>query len=369
MADQTKFPYLLTGMSPIVLGVLAVGGLLVGAKPVSAQTCTGGASDPDTCRGNVCVGTLFGGRVVCTANDVRIGFADNVRDPVTQAPIISCFRGSTLTFQADFHVELTAQERFDIGLYFATDGDPNDNGARTGECSVSKITAANNDDNFINLDDPGQPGDTCGDINAANDPQVVTLTLSAECVEGDLFFNAATGECQATAPSPDAPRCMSLPNCTSWRQTGANDVCNSPLDAFPGTTSKCNCDDTFGIPVIVETPSGAVNKTAIKAVVTYQVSVTNNSSQVTVEINSLVDNVYGDLATRSGSTCSSLIGTTVAPGATSNTCEFTAEYLNPGTVGNLTNTVTAVVEDTQDPTNTQNFSGSTTINVNLDVSP
>ena len=67
---------------------------------------------------------------------------------------------------------------------------------------------------------------------------------------------------------------------------------------------------TFGIPVIVETPSGAVNKTAIKAVVTYQVSVTNNSSQVTVEINSLVDNVYGDLATRSGSTCSSLIGTT-----------------------------------------------------------
>src|SRR6185436_11498976 len=28
---------------------------------------------------------------------------------------------------------------------------------------------------------------------------------------------------------------------TSWRQPGANDLCLSPLAAFPGAPSKCNC--------------------------------------------------------------------------------------------------------------------------------
>ena len=89
-------------------------------------------------------------------NDVRIGFADNVRNPTTGTPITSCISGSTLDFKADFHVELTAQARYDIGLYFATDGDAAHDGARAGQCSVSKITATNNTGNFINLDNPDE---------------------------------------------------------------------------------------------------------------------------------------------------------------------------------------------------------------------
>jgi hypothetical protein len=134
MAYRTKFWHLL----PIVLAVLAVGGLLVGAQPAGAGTVTG----------NVCMQTLFtaGGNsqtLGCTANDVRIASAGNVRDPVTDEPITSCIEGSTLNFKADFEVVLTAQTRYDIGLYFATDGDPNGDGARTGQCAVSTIDATN----------------------------------------------------------------------------------------------------------------------------------------------------------------------------------------------------------------------------------
>src|SRR5512132_4179282 len=123
----------------------------------AADSCDGTANDPATCTGrgtnhtSVCMGTLFGGSLNCTANDVRIGRAENVRDAQGQT-ITSCVEGSTLNFTADFRVELTAQARYDVGLYFATDGDPQADGARGGACSVSKITASNNQINFVNLD-------------------------------------------------------------------------------------------------------------------------------------------------------------------------------------------------------------------------
>ena len=49
---------------------------------------------------------------------------------------------------------------------------------------------------------------------------------------------------------------------------------------------------------------------------TYTVVVSNPGTE-TVTINSLNDNVYGNLATRPGSTCGALIGNTLAPGASS----------------------------------------------------
>ena len=39
----------------------------------------------------------------------------------------------------------------------------------------------------------------------------------------------------------DGDGTVDLPNCTSWRQPGANDLCLSPLAAFPGAPSKCRC--------------------------------------------------------------------------------------------------------------------------------
>lgn len=132
---------------------LTLVGLLVGTQPVfatnSPSACDGTSADPDTCTGrttgsgNVCIGDLsgFGTGINCTANDVAVGFADNIRNPSTGAQITSCVDGSTLNFTADFHVGTSGgATRYDLGLYFATDGDPNHDGAKTGGCAVSKIS-------------------------------------------------------------------------------------------------------------------------------------------------------------------------------------------------------------------------------------
>ncbi|MFN2503421.1 MAG: hypothetical protein ABR540_04165, partial [Acidimicrobiales bacterium] len=77
---------------------------------------------------------------------------------------------------------------------------------------------------------------------------------------------------------------------------------------------------------------------------TYTVTVRNPGTVETITINSLIDNVYGDLATRPGSNCGTLIGTTLAPGATSSPCTFTAPFT--GDAGDFkTNIVTATGTD------------------------
>lgn len=138
---------------------------------------------------------------------------------------------------------------------------------------------------------------------------------------------------------------MSLPNAVSWRQTGANDVCDSPLDAFPGTTAKCNVNPAFGIPVIVETATVTVVKVASPTsvpetggTVHYTVTVTNSASFVDLTIDSISDDTYGVLTTLpacgageppptctpSGTTsCASLVGTTLTPSGSAS-CGFDA---------------------------------------------
>src|SRR5204863_6423399 len=117
---------------------------------------------------------------------------------------------------ADYTVQLTAQTRYDIGIYFATDGDPNNNGALTGQCVLTTLDSSNST-NFINLD--ASP-DACGDIDAAHNPQTLHIPLTVQCTAG------ADGK-------------LRLPNCTSWRQPGSNAVCTQASDAYPGSPSKC----------------------------------------------------------------------------------------------------------------------------------
>jgi hypothetical protein len=58
----------------------------------------------------------------------------------------------------------------------------------------------------------------------------------------------------------------------------------------------------------------------------FTVVVSNPSTLEPVTITSLVDNIYGNLATRAGSTCGSLIGVVLAPGASSAPCTFTGPF-------------------------------------------
>ncbi|MDQ6615519.1 MAG: hypothetical protein M3083_12440 [Actinomycetota bacterium] len=78
---------------------------------------------------------------------------------------------------------------------------------------------------------------------------------------------------------------------------------------------------------------------------TFTVTVTNPSPNDPVKITSLVDNIYGDLATRPGSTCGTLIGVTLAPGQTSQPCTFTGAFNGVGGASQ-TDIVTAMGKDT-----------------------
>ena len=126
-----------TGVALAVL-TLVGGGLLFGPEAASAQTCI---QDVWKAHGN-------NQNLTCTANDVTLSAATNINiitggecDPVTG--VCRCFAGQTVTFTADFRMDLTADTRYDVGFYIATDGDPNNDGAITGQCSATASLAAN----------------------------------------------------------------------------------------------------------------------------------------------------------------------------------------------------------------------------------
>jgi hypothetical protein len=358
-----------------------IGSLLLAnqASFADASACDGSANDPATCTGKsggggTCIGDLsgYGPGINCTANDVRIGKASNIRD-VSGNIIESCTAGSTLSATGDFMV-LTGTARYDIGLYFSTDTDNDNNGAKSGQCVVTKLTYDNNvgdkyippnANNFINLDllldrkgNIIQPGDSCGDINTANNPQWVRVSFTAPCVAStSSFYNPDTKSCEVfqqgqTLPADWKP-CVRLPNAVSWRQDGANGVCDSPLDAYPGTTAKCKVDADFGIPVKVEQANIAVTKSpATNEVqapgnwVLYTVQVQNKGSYASMEITTLTDTIggcYYDLSTPdtvvgtgdgcknlTENNCNTLIGDTLGPAHTSAYCSFKGPVIGDG---------------------------------------
>jgi hypothetical protein len=325
-----------------VLAVVALVALIIGNQPASAVD-----SGPTT-TGDVCMQQVYGGdvvtnanRLVCTAQDIKVARALSVSPS-------SCVAGTTFDLTATFQVDVTANARYDAAFFFNITGGA-DARNPNGTCSESILTnPPPTNGHVLNLD-----GDSCGDLNAGSYTDITFTIPGVLCqdTDGDGFLN--------------------LPNCTSWHSNAGN-VCNGPLTAAPETKSKCNCDDTFQVGVTVESPSGAVLKTATKAVVTYEVKVKNNSATRTVQINSLVDDQYGDITLVQGAVqttnCADLIGDTLAPGATSDACQFTVKYDDPGTGGDVVDKVTAEIEDTVNH-NKVNVEGTTAINVELNFTP
>lgn len=172
-----------------------------------------------------CMDDLYPGNLVCSANDIDI--ADVTGIMINDDGC--AFPGDTVTFTANWNVEASANERYDVGLYFSTDGDPNNDGAYTGSCSITTLPNSPTPP-WFDFD-----GDFCGDASSsANVTPTIQQTVQCLDTDGDNKLN--------------------LPYCTSWRQND-DDVCSSPLDAFPGAPSKCNCDKGFEIPITV--PYGA----------------------------------------------------------------------------------------------------------------
>ena len=344
----------------LAIGAIGVMGFIGAAPPVLADLCIDDqwkAHDGNT------------QDLTCTANDVRIAEANNVRE-LNGDPLTECNGGSTFDFIADFTVELTAQARHDIGLYFATDADPNSDGALTGICDANLVLAQYNDqkipgvtfgsDDFVNLDpfltpaSKAEPNDICGDIDAVHNPQVVTVLVeNASCTDtdGDGFVN--------------------LPNCTSWRQPGSNETCDEVSDAFPGSPSKCNCDIAFNIPVLVETPTGSLTKQATKAVVIYSVTVFNDGTHFALTLNSLVDDQVGGDGNIT-SVHDNVVATTCATPqniATSSSyaCTFAVQIDSPGSDAAITDTVSASGVSTNPDADPFLFQGVESVQVDLDV--
>jgi hypothetical protein len=193
-----------------------------------------GAGNADVLNDIGCLEDEAGFGLNCgTAQDVRIASVTNIMIMDDGC----AFQGDTVTFTADFEIELTADSRHDIGLWFATDGDPNDDGAISGTCSAATPAYAP-DGPWLDLDGTdddaaGSQQDTCGDIDADHAILHPQITLTAQCLDQD-------GDGR-----------LDLPNCTSWKQPGSNDLCNSPDQAIPGAPSKCACDSSFSIGICV----------------------------------------------------------------------------------------------------------------------
>jgi hypothetical protein len=265
------------------------------------------------------------GTLQCTAADVRIS-------DVTNVAVLDdgcAFPGDTVTFTATWRVVTGAQERYDIGLYFATDGDPDGDGAEGGQCSINTLPlfAPGGDNNETDI-----PGDTCGDTDAGT-TATPSVTLTVTCVD-------TNGDGK-----------LDVPACTSWDNNDRG-LCDSPLDAFPSTGSKCNCTSITVADILVPPVTLDVQKDASPitvnesgGAVTFSVSVTNPSSFVTVTLNSLTDSIFGNITQVQGditsTTCT--VPQLLAMNGGTYSCEFVANVSGPP--GTETDTVTAVGTD------------------------
>jgi len=174
------------------------------------------------------------GNLTCTANDIQIASVDNIHitesstDGITFTPTTSTgcdFPGQYIKFTASWHVLSTATSRYNVGLWFANQGQIS---AMHGYCSAS--TLPNSPSPFFEDTD-----DSCGDIHSGATGTVSpAITVVAQC-------NAAPGTSK-----------LNLPYCSSWDQNeSAGNACNGPAGTVPGAPSKCGCNDGFTVDITV----------------------------------------------------------------------------------------------------------------------
>jgi len=302
---------------------ITIGGLLVGTQLALADVV---GPDP-----SYCLSPALGGKKAnCTANDTRLaGVAlDGNGDPIISPT--ECTEGEFFDLTATFEVATNATVRYDLGVGFSADGDPNGDGALTGSCSRSTVPIPP----ALAID-----GDACGDVTSAISPvnlEVVDLVVKCVDSDDDGFVN--------------------LPYYVSWAQNDTT-VCNNAAQAVPGTVSKCEINDTFNIPVHIKLPGGDLSKTA-SVVVTYSI-VINNTGETILTLEDLIDDVYGDILDTADPVNTAIQSTTcvddtdipvpVPPATSSYSCNFKVLFdgTNPGSATAVTDTVYASGTDSE----------------------
>ncbi|MEA2195651.1 MAG: hypothetical protein QOG42_2111, partial [Solirubrobacteraceae bacterium] len=129
----------------------------------------------------------------------------------------------------------------------------------------------------------------------------------------------------------------------------------------PGQASQTN-NTTIANPLIQVVKTAApLTRIVPGGTFTFSVVVTNPSTIDPIRITSLTDNIYGNLATRGGvNTCAALIGTTLAPGASSPTCSFEGTFTS-ATPASQTDIVTVIGTDASGLTATDNDDATVTL--------
>jgi uncharacterized repeat protein (TIGR01451 family) len=187
--------------------------------------------------GNVCVRDYRSG-AVCTANDVRIEALNVV------SVLEDCLTGVVGETEVVFEALISSAgspDRYDIGLFLALDGGSARDGNQcyhdflSGPLTATPTYGDKNSDTIPDIDggpwwNGGTDSDQCGDIQASTQLFKTLPPLRFACID-----NNGDGSADVSV-------------CTSWdNNTGS--TCNTVLNAFPGTNSKCSCATVeLGIP-------------------------------------------------------------------------------------------------------------------------
>jgi hypothetical protein len=220
------------------------------------------------------------------------------------------------------------------------------------EASVVTVLPTVNVDKTANpttMPEPGGPV-TYTVVVTNTSAQSLTITSLTDNVYGDLNTRGTCTTANGTVLAPGAMySCAFTAPFTGNAGASLTDVVTVTAVNPAGVTVTDTDDATVTLTPVP--PTVLVDKTASPASrpepggsFTFTVVVTNTSANEAVTITSLNDNVYGNLATYPGSTCGALIGTVLAPGASSAPCTFTATF-NGNAGASQTDVVTVVVTD------------------------
>lgn len=180
------------------------------------------------------------GDLVCATKDVFLE-AISVKEPT------SCTVDETITISIDGSIRMLKSQKFDVGLYIATDGGD----ALTGTCAVNGLQ----DGNTYNVVDSagssttvgsvawttgGADGDACGDVFTTADASNIDLPVAVDL----------------TVPCKDENEdgILDIAICFTWKCDATNGLCTISRNIPGALTESCFCT-RYDIPgVDVDTP-------------------------------------------------------------------------------------------------------------------
>ena len=226
--------------------------------------------------------------------------------------------------------------------------------------------------NLASVPEPGGPVTYTVDITNTSVADTVTIDSITDAVDGGAATDVA-GTCDDLIGTNLAPGASTSCTFTVSVSGNAGDTVTDVV-VVSGTDDDddpVSAQGTEAVDITDVASSLLVAKTADVASVnepggpvTYTVDITNTSATDTITLDSITDSVDGGAAAAVAGTCDDLIGTTLAPGA-STSCTFTMAVL--GDAGDVVGD-TVVVSGTDDDDDPVSANGSETVDV-VDVLP